>query len=93
MDPRISRLIDSLPTLTKDDVDIHDTCPICFVDFKTILEDHNVSESQGTQGLTKIIGCSHVFCRKELVSFSLFFFRPDSTMGSLVEWICSWVCP
>ena len=69
MDPRISRLIDSLPTLTKDDVDIHDYCPICFVDFKTILDD-NDSESEPA-GITRLVGCSHVFCRKEYVLFSL----------------------
>ena len=70
MDPQISGLIDSLPTLTKDDVDIHDYCPICFVDFKTILDDDNSdSEDAKPAGLTRL-GCSHVFCWKEYVVFS-----------------------
>jgi hypothetical protein len=63
MDARISRLIDSLPTLTKDEVDIHDYCPICFVDFESILGE----QSEGA-GLTRL-GCRHVFCRKEYVCF------------------------
>jgi len=80
MDEGISRLIYSLPTLTKDDVDIHDFCPICFVDFKTILEDSpsdsdtSIDGSEGAaSGLTKLSGCSHVFCRKEYASFSFPF--------------------
>jgi len=72
MDPRISSLIDSLPTLTKDDVDIHDYCPICFEDFKTILDDDG-SESEPA-GITKLEGCSHVFCRKEYVLISVDLF-------------------
>jgi hypothetical protein len=74
MESRISRLIDSLPTLTKDDVDLHDLCSICFVDFKTILDD-NSSDPEGTKpaGLTILSGCKHVFCKNEYVLLSPHF--------------------
>ena len=61
MDQEISKVIDSLPTLTKDDVDVHGFCPICFVDFQTI-SDGNDNE------LTKMSACDHVFCREEYIS-------------------------
>ncbi|KAJ6520949.1 hypothetical protein B0H19DRAFT_1178225 [Mycena capillaripes] len=60
IDERISTFINSLPVLSKDDIDIEDSCPICLTSFEDILQD---SES----GITKL-DC-HIFCRKDLVEW------------------------
>ncbi|KAJ7276349.1 hypothetical protein B0H12DRAFT_1214930 [Mycena haematopus] len=61
----VAAFIDSLPILTKDDVDVSDSCPICLVSFESLLAD---SEPKEGLGVTKL-SCgpiSHIFCRKDL---------------------------
>ncbi|KAF7301649.1 RING-type domain-containing protein [Mycena indigotica] len=65
MDPEIQTIItnfwQTLPSMQLDELDPEDNCPICFLDFETLL-----SSESGTQaGVTKL-ACGHIFCRKDL---------------------------
>jgi hypothetical protein len=66
---RVRLVINSLPVLTSDDVPLNETCPICLVSFGSILKEcaeYNLDEGGSLLGgVTKLLGCGHVFCRNE----------------------------
>ncbi|KAJ7095337.1 hypothetical protein B0H15DRAFT_829065 [Mycena belliarum] len=74
MDPenvvhRISPFISSLPSLSKDELDSSDCCPICLTPFEALLSDEPPSASRSEEyGVTKL-SCGHVFCRKDLLEW------------------------
>ncbi|KAJ7937098.1 hypothetical protein B0H13DRAFT_2648995 [Mycena leptocephala] len=57
----ISAFINSLPVLSKDDLDTDDSCPICLTSFYDILA------ADDECGVTRL-NC-HIFCRKDLVEW------------------------
>ncbi|KAG6814215.1 hypothetical protein H0H92_000892 [Tricholoma furcatifolium] len=62
----ISRAIEELPILTAKDIpDDEDACPICLTSLSTLLKDNTDEEP----GVTKLIACNHIFCRKDLVQW------------------------
>lgn len=62
---RIKAVIDSLPVLAAPDlVDADDSCPICLMSFTSLLQD-----SAPDAGVTKLMACNHVFCRKEYAAY------------------------
>ncbi|KAI9069244.1 hypothetical protein FKP32DRAFT_1587046 [Trametes sanguinea] len=78
VEERIQLAISRLPTLTKDDVPIDDSCPICLNPFDAILQP-KAGEATGDSeeppeldelaGVTKLVDCGHVFCRACLVEW------------------------
>lgn len=67
---RIKQLLASLPVLRKEDLDLEESCPICLVPFGTVFEEEEQErERQGAEtlagGVTRLVDCRHVFCRKE----------------------------
>ena len=54
--------IQDLPVLSKEQVPLEDNCPICLLPFLEILQDKGDDEENG---ITKIEGCGHFFCRRE----------------------------
>jgi len=58
----VRTFIQDLPVLSKEQVSLEDNCPICLVPFLEILQ---VKEDDEENGITKIEGCGHLFCRKE----------------------------
>jgi len=72
---RIRLFIDQLPTLTPKEVQPDDSCAICLTGFSSILAaatEMRASNDFDTDaeielGITRLVGCGHLFCRKELV--------------------------
>jgi hypothetical protein len=70
---RIRLAIDKLPSLIADHVNLDDSCPICLAGFASILSDEAELKESGQYdeelgfeaGITKLVGCGHLFCRKE----------------------------
>lgn len=63
---RIERAVQKLPTLLARDVPREDSCPICLVQFSSILsEEIPPPPNKELAGVTKLVGCGHVFCRLE----------------------------
>jgi len=70
---RIRLVIEKLPTLTADHVNLDDSCAICLTGFAFILNDEaelKASDQYDAElgleaGVTKLVGCGHLFCRKE----------------------------
>lgn len=70
---RVRLAIDKLPSLTADVVNLEDSCAICLTGFASILSDEaelkgldQYDEELGFEaGITKLVGCGHLFCRKE----------------------------
>lgn len=68
---RIQLAISRLPALTKADIPIEDSCPICLNPFDAILDGKTREElgGEGTPnfdepaGVTKLVGCGHIFCK------------------------------
>ena len=58
-------LIARLPVLTKDDVDVDETCGICLMPFSQCFDAANGDESHPETGVTVLERCGHIFCRKE----------------------------
>jgi len=52
--------INNLPKLTELAVPLDDSCPICLMSFASIF-----CEKGQDEGVTKLVGCGHLFCRKE----------------------------
>ncbi len=79
---RIHLAISRLPVLAKDDIPLDDSCPICINPFEAALEGkaheglgEAPSESDELAGVTKLVGCGHIFCRAWcVVSQHLFLF-------------------
>ncbi|KDR83788.1 hypothetical protein GALMADRAFT_236163 [Galerina marginata CBS 339.88] len=69
---RIKALLASLPFLGKESVDLEEPCPICLMPFATVFaeaaEDQQ-EEEMGLAGVTKLVGCGHVFCRRDLTEW------------------------
>jgi len=61
--------IDSLPTLPEDSVPLDDTCPICLMSFASIFCETAVGTDMVFGGVTKLVGCGHLFCRKDLAEW------------------------
>ncbi|KAJ7638770.1 hypothetical protein FB45DRAFT_411429 [Roridomyces roridus] len=57
----ISVFVNSLPILSSNDLDVHDSCPICLLSFDSVLEDDQ-------DGVTKL-PCAHIFCRKDILEW------------------------
>ncbi|TFK83889.1 hypothetical protein K466DRAFT_602477 [Polyporus arcularius HHB13444] len=73
---RIHLAISRLPVLAKDDIPLDDSCPICINPFEAALEGkaheglgEAPSESDELAGVTKLVGCGHIFCRACLVEW------------------------
>ncbi len=67
---RIKQMLASLPVLRKEELDLEESCPICLVPFGAVFEEEELEkekQDEETQagGVTKLVGCRHVFCRKE----------------------------
>ncbi|PFH46168.1 hypothetical protein AMATHDRAFT_156087 [Amanita thiersii Skay4041] len=62
---RIQHALDALPLLSSDEITSlsDDSCPICLMPFAAIISE---TRSVPEHGVTKLIGCGHVFCRKDL---------------------------
>lgn len=63
---RMEMFLLSLPALNKDssDIALEDSCPICLIPFTSIFaEDCNAEPEMA--GVTKLMGCGHIFCRRE----------------------------
>jgi len=62
---RIEIFLESLPVLNKDsDVVLEDSCPICLMPFSSIFAEDCSAEPE-LAGVTKLMGCGHIFCRRE----------------------------
>ncbi|GLB33758.1 putative zinc finger, C3HC4 type (RING finger) [Lyophyllum shimeji] len=62
---RIRLAIDSLPALTAQDLfDTDDSCPICLTPFSSLFLD-----TDPEAGVTKLVACNHIFCRKDLTQW------------------------
>lgn len=75
---RVEHAIAALPTLSKEDIPLEDTCPICLQGFEAIYEgrahedvlamSHTLpsgADPEELRGVTKLNGCGHIFCRLE----------------------------
>lgn len=77
---RIREALAALPVLHKDalaGVDLEESCPICLVPLSNILaaavaaekEEDDAEEDENEEaalaGVTKLVGCGHIFCRRE----------------------------
>ena len=68
---RIQLAISRLPALTKEQIPVDDSCPICLNPFDAILdgkareelEADPTPDSDDLAGVTKLVGCGHVFCK------------------------------
>ncbi|KAI0723108.1 hypothetical protein C8Q76DRAFT_721605 [Earliella scabrosa] len=73
---RIQLAISRLPVLSKDEIPLDDSCPICINPFEAIL-DGKAREGLGEEspqddelaGVTKLVGCGHIFCKACLVEW------------------------
>jgi len=78
---RIKLVLDALPVLGKDNVDIDEPCPICLMPLSAVFaegEEILAKRGEGDEeecitGVTKLVGCGHVFCRREYVLQSFGF--------------------
>lgn len=71
---RVNQFTRDLPVLSKDQIPLEDNCPICLVPFLEILNTPQDSKPNSSStsleddaGVTKLEGCGHIFCRRELV--------------------------
>ena len=75
---RVEHAIAALPTLSKEEIPLDDTCPICLQGFEAIYEGRahedglamssalpNGADPEELRGVTKLSGCGHIFCRLE----------------------------
>lgn len=68
----IRRAISDLPILSATDIPLDDSCAICLTGFDTVLSEEaemNASTQREEEmihyGVTKLVDCGHMFCRKE----------------------------
>ena len=77
---RIQLAISRLPALKKADIPIDDSCPICLNPFEAILDGKTLEEfggegvpdSEELVGVTKLVGCGHMFCKAWFVPHHTF---------------------
>ncbi|KAK0206440.1 hypothetical protein DFS33DRAFT_589294 [Desarmillaria ectypa] len=65
---QVGELIDSLAVLDKHAVPLQDSCPICLIPFTDFFNDGGDHLAPDC-GVTKLDGCGHVFCRKDLIEW------------------------
>ncbi|KZT29315.1 hypothetical protein NEOLEDRAFT_1175025 [Neolentinus lepideus HHB14362 ss-1] len=73
---RARLLVSKLPDLKREEVPSDECCPICLLTFRSFYEEDSASamETKGKdgedggaeRGVTKLMGCGHLFCRKDL---------------------------
>ncbi|RPD80671.1 hypothetical protein L226DRAFT_116675 [Lentinus tigrinus ALCF2SS1-7] len=76
---RIELAINRLPILVKEEIPLEDSCPICINPFEAVLEGKaheglgeaspGESDVDELAGVTKLVGCGHIFCRACLVEW------------------------
>ncbi|KAH7887798.1 hypothetical protein F5I97DRAFT_1926207 [Phlebopus sp. FC_14] len=68
---RVQDAVDDLPILDRDRVPKDESCAICLTPFSSILSVEIPYDTLGNleSGVTKIIGCGHMFCRKDLTEW------------------------
>ncbi|KAF7776690.1 hypothetical protein Agabi119p4_5083 [Agaricus bisporus var. burnettii] len=64
---RARQFAEKLPILSKDDIPLEDHCPICLVPFLEILS--LTRDTLDDPGVTKLEGCGHIFCRRDLIEW------------------------
>lgn len=57
--------LDDLPVLQASSVPKDESCAICLTPFDAILVGDVPQEGETEDGVTKVVGCGHLFCRKE----------------------------
>ncbi|SJL01879.1 uncharacterized protein ARMOST_05203 [Armillaria ostoyae] len=65
---QVDELIDSLAVLDKHAVPLQDSCPICLIPFTDFFDDGGDNLTPDC-GVTKLDGCGHIFCRKDLIEW------------------------
>jgi len=66
---RMEIFLSSLPALNKDsDIALEDSCPICLIPFTSIFAEDSSAEPEAA-GVTKLMGCGHIFCRRDLTNW------------------------
>ncbi|KAF9569061.1 hypothetical protein CPC08DRAFT_702178 [Agrocybe pediades] len=81
---RIKVVLDSLPVLRKEDLDLDEPCPICLMSLSAVFaeeEERLMAKGVGSEekqeeegeemitGVTKLLGCGHIFCRRDLTEW------------------------
>jgi len=61
----IKDALDDLPVLHASSVPKDESCAICLTPFNSILAGEVPQEGDAEVGVTKVVGCGHLFCRKE----------------------------
>ncbi|KAG2348842.1 hypothetical protein BDR05DRAFT_384009 [Suillus weaverae] len=65
---RVKDALDDLPVLHNSAIPKDESCAICLTPFDAILSGEVLQEGEGEfeDGVTKVVGCGHLFCRKDL---------------------------
>ncbi|KAF9247253.1 hypothetical protein BU15DRAFT_58118 [Melanogaster broomeanus] len=70
---RAQEAIDNLPVLEENVVPKDEFCAICLMPFASVLSgEHSCGDEKtnaSDSGITKVAGCGHMFCRKDLVEW------------------------
>jgi len=61
---RVKDALDNLPVLKASSIPKNESCVICLTPFDVILA-RKVPKGDSESGVTKLVGCGHLFCRKE----------------------------
>jgi hypothetical protein len=68
LDPIVANALASLDLLTPKDIpNLDDSCPICLLTFRAVLDsrDDNVVPGKADAGVARVGGCGHMFCVEE----------------------------
>jgi hypothetical protein len=68
VDPIVANALASLDLLTPKDIpNLDDSCPICLLTFRAVLDscDNNVVPGKADVGVARVGGCGHLFCVEE----------------------------
>ncbi|KAG0709578.1 hypothetical protein DFH29DRAFT_884765 [Suillus ampliporus] len=63
---RVKDALDDLPVLNASAIPKDESCAICLTPFDAILAGEMPQEGEIEDGVTKVMGCGHLFCRKDL---------------------------
>lgn len=68
---RVKDALDDLPVVHDSAIPKDESCAICLTPFDAILTAEVPQEEEGEfeDGVTKVVGCGHLFCRKEYVIY------------------------
>jgi len=61
----VAQVISELPILDKDSIPLDDSCPICLSSFDSLIAE----DRDDNVGVTKLNGCGHIFCMKDLTEW------------------------